>query len=269
MGPQVSLLRRGVGIVVATPGRLLDHAQGGTIKFSHIETFVLDEADRMLDMGFMPDIRKIIGLLPDSRQNLLFSATYSDEIRRLSKKILDDPARIEVARRNMAAEQVRQIVHPVEQSRKRELLVELIDSGNWNQVLVFARTRHGAEKLSKYLSKEGVDAVAIHGDKSQGQRTRALDRFKKGAVRVLVATDVASRGLDIRQLPRVVNYELPDVAEDYVHRIGRTGRAEEKGDAHSLVCKAERSKLLAVEELLGKQVERSEISGFEGESIEQ
>ena len=269
MGPQVSLLRRGVGIVVATPGRLLDHAQGGTIKFSHIETFVLDEADRMLDMGFMPDIRKIIGLLPDSRQNLLFSATYSDEIRRLSKKILDDPARIEVARRNMAAEQVRQIVHPVEQSRKRELLVELIDSGDWNQVLVFARTRHGAEKLSKYLSKEGVDAVAIHGDKSQGQRTRALDRFKKGAVRVLVATDVASRGLDIRQLPRVVNYELPDVAEDYVHRIGRTGRAEEKGDAHSLVCKAERSKLLAVEELLGKQVERSEISGFEGESIEQ
>jgi len=247
----------------------LDHAQGGTIKLSRIETFVLDEADRMLDMGFMPDIRKIIGLLPDSRQNLLFSATYSDEIRRLSKKILDDPARIEVARRNMAAEQVRQIVHPVEQSRKRELLVELIDSGDWNQVLVFARTRHGAEKLSKYLSKEGVDAVAIHGDKSQGQRTRALDRFKKGAVRVLVATDVASRGLDIRQLPRVVNYELPDVAEDYVHRIGRTGRAEEKGDAHSLVCKAERSKLLAVEELLGKQVERSEISGFEGESIEQ
>ena len=269
MGPQVSLLRRGVGIVVATPGRLLDHAQGGTIKLSRVETFVLDEADRMLDMGFMPDIRKIIGLLPDSRQNLLFSATYSDEIRRLSKKILDDPERIEVARRNMAAEQVRQIVHPVEQSRKRELLVELIDSGNWNQVLVFARTRHGAEKLSRYLSKEGVDAVAIHGDKSQGQRTRALDRFKKGAVRVLVATDVASRGLDIRQLPRVVNYELPDVAEDYVHRIGRTGRAEEKGDAHSLVCKAERSKLIAVEELLGKQVERSEISGFEGESIEQ
>ncbi|MED6299152.1 MAG: DEAD/DEAH box helicase [Verrucomicrobiota bacterium] len=269
IGPQVSLLRRGVGIVVATPGRLLDHAQGGTIKLSRVETFVLDEADRMLDMGFMPDIRKIIGLLPDSRQNLLFSATYSDEIRRLSKKILDDPERIEVARRNMAAEQVRQIVHPVEQSRKRELLVELIDSGNWNQVLVFARTRHGAEKLSRYLSKEGVDAVAIHGDKSQGQRTRALDRFKKGAVRVLVATDVASRGLDIRQLPRVVNYELPDVAEDYVHRIGRTGRAEEKGDAHSLVCKAERSKLIAVEELLGKQVERSEISGFEGESIEQ
>ncbi|RZO17345.1 MAG: DEAD/DEAH box helicase [Verrucomicrobiaceae bacterium] len=269
MGPQVSLLRRGVGIVVATPGRLLDHAQGGTIKLSSVETFVLDEADRMLDMGFMPDIRKIIALLPESRQNLLFSATYSDEIRRLSKKLLDDPEKIEVARRNTAAEQVRQIVHPVEQSRKRELLVELIESGDWNQVLIFARTRHGAEKLSRYLSKTGVDAVAIHGDKSQGQRTRALDRFKKGSVRVLVATDVASRGLDIRQLPRVVNYELPDVAEDYVHRIGRTGRAEEKGDAHSLVCKAERNKLAAVEELLGKKIERSEITGFEGESIEQ
>jgi ATP-dependent RNA helicase RhlE len=269
MGPQVSSLRRGVGIVVATPGRLLDHAQGGTIKLSRVETLVLDEADRMLDMGFMPDIRKIIALLPESRQNLLFSATYSDEIRRLSKKLLDDPEKIEVAGRNTAAELVRQIVHPVEQSRKRELLVELINSGNWNQVLVFARTRHGAEKLSTYLSKADVDAVAIHGDKSQGQRTRALDRFKKGSVRVLVATDVASRGLDIRQLPRVVNYELPDVAEDYVHRIGRTGRAEEKGDAHSLVCKAERNKLAAVEELLGKKIERSEIDGFEGESIEQ
>ncbi|MBT7983701.1 MAG: DEAD/DEAH box helicase [Akkermansiaceae bacterium] len=269
MGPQVGLLRRGVGIVVATPGRLLDHAQGGTINLSRVETFVLDEADRMLDMGFMPDIRKIIALLPESRQNLLFSATYSDEIRRLSKKLLDDPEKIEVARRNTAAEQVRQIVHPVEQSRKRELLVELIDSGDWDQVLVFARTRHGAEKLSRYLSKSGVDAVAIHGDKSQGQRTRALDRFKKGSVRVLVATDVASRGLDIRQLPRVVNYELPDVAEDYVHRIGRTGRAEEKGDAHSLVCKAERNKLAAVEQLLEKKIERSEIAGFEGESIEQ
>ena len=269
MGPQVGLLRRGVGIVVATPGRLLDHAQGGTINLSRVETFVLDEADRMLDMGFMPDIRKIIALLPESRQNLLFSATYSDEIRRLSKKLLDDPEKIEVARRNTAAEQVRQIVHPVEQSRKRELLVELIDSGDWDQVLVFARTRHGAEKLSRYLSKAGVDAVAIHGDKSQGQRTRALDRFKKGSVRVLVATDVASRGLDIRQLPRVVNYELPDVAEDYVHRIGRTGRAEEKGDAHSLVCKAESNKLAAVEQLLEKKIERSEIAGFEGESIEQ
>ena len=268
MGPQVGSLRRGVGIVVATPGRLLDHAQGGTINLARIETFVLDEADRMLDMGFMPDIRKIIALLPESRQNLLFSATYSDEIRRLSKKLLDDPERIEVARRNTAAEQVRQILHPVEQSRKRELLVELINSGDWNQVLVFARTRHGAEKLSRYLSKAGVDSVAIHGDKSQAQRTRALSRFKKGSVRVLVATDVASRGLDIRQLPRVVNYELPDVAEDYVHRIGRTGRAEERGDAHSLVCKAERNKLAAVEELLGKQITRSEVAGFEGESIE-
>ena len=267
MDPQIRLLRRGVGIVVATPGRLLDHAERGTIKLSKIETFVLDEADRMLDMGFLPDIKKIIGLLPKGRQSLLFSATYSDEIRTLSKSLLNDPEKVEVARRNTTAELVRQTVHPVERSRKRELLVHMIDDGGWEQVLVFARTRHGAEKLSKQLTKDGIESVAIHGDKTQGHRTRSLDRFKKGTVRVLVATDVASRGLDIKQLPRVVNYELPDVAEDYVHRIGRTGRAEEKGDAHSFVSKSESNKLLAVEDLLEKKIDREEIEGFEGELL--
>ena len=267
MDPQIRLLRRGVGIVVATPGRLLDHAERGTIKLSKIETFVLDEADRMLDMGFLPDIKKIIGLLPKGRQSLLFSATYSNEIRTLSKSLLNDPEKVEVARRNTTAELVRQTVHPVERSRKRELLVHMINDGGWEQVLVFARTRHGAEKLSKQLTKDGIESVAIHGDKTQGHRTRSLDRFKKGTVRVLVATDVASRGLDIKQLPRVVNYELPDVAEDYVHRIGRTGRAEEKGDAHSFVSKSESNKLLAVEDLLEKKIDREEIEGFEGELL--
>jgi len=267
MDPQIRLLRRGVGIVVATPGRLLDHAERGTIKLSKIETFVLDEADRMLDMGFLPDIKKIIGLLPKGRQSLLFSATYSDEIRTLSKSLLNDPEKVEVARRNTTAELVRQTVHPVERSRKRELLVHMINEGDWEQVLVFARTRHGAEKLSKQLTKDGIESVAIHGDKTQGHRTRSLERFKKGTVRVLVATDVASRGLDIKQLPRVVNYELPDVAEDYVHRIGRTGRAKEKGDAHSFVSKSESNKLLAVEDLLGKKIDREEIEGYEGELL--
>ncbi|MEC9041671.1 MAG: DEAD/DEAH box helicase [Verrucomicrobiota bacterium] len=268
MDPQIRLLRRGVGIVVATPGRLLDHAERGTIKLSKIETFVLDEADRMLDMGFLPDIKKIISLIPSKSQSLLFSATYSDEIRELSKSFLNNPEKIEVARRNTTADLVRQTVHPVEKSRKRELLVHMINDGDWDQVLVFARTRHGAEKLSKQLTKDGIQSVAIHGDKTQGHRTRSLERFKKGTVRVLVATDVASRGLDIKQLPRVVNYELPDVAEDYVHRIGRTGRAKEKGDAHSFVCKSESKKLSAVEDLLGKKINKVEIEGFEGELIQ-
>ncbi len=268
MPPQVAKLRRGVGIVVATPGRLLDHASSRTIDLSCIEMLVLDEADRMLDMGFMPDIRRIIDLMPKERQNLMFSATYSNEIRSLAHELLDKPMSIEVADRNAAAERVRQVVYPVERARKRELLSGLIADGDWEQVLVFARTRHGAEKLSQQLTKNGVDAVAIHGDKSQGQRTRALERFKGGNVRVLVATDVASRGLDIRQLPHVVNFEMPDVAEDYIHRIGRTGRAGEEGDAHSLVCRAEREKLAAVESLLRKKIPRREIEGFEGENIE-
>ncbi len=268
MPPQISKLRRGVGVVVATPGRLLDHSEQGTIDLSEIEVFVLDEADRMLDMGFMPDIRRIIGLLPERRQNLMFSATYSAEIRKLAGDLLHEPMQIEVARRNTAAERVNQVVHPVERSRKRELLTKLIEDGDWRQVLVFARTRHGADRLSRQLRNDDVRAVAIHGDKTQGQRTRALEEFKRGAVRVLVATDVASRGLDIRQLPHVVNFELPDVAEDYVHRIGRTGRAGEEGDAHSLVCRAERDKLAEIEALLGKRIERREIEGFEGEDVE-
>ncbi|MCP4846477.1 MAG: DEAD/DEAH box helicase, partial [Verrucomicrobiaceae bacterium] len=267
MPPQVSKLRRGVGIVVATPGRLLDHASGRTIDLSRVEVLVLDEADRMLDMGFMPDIRKIIDLLPAQRQNLMFSATYSKEIRVLARELLNQPMSIEVADRNAAAERVNQVVHPVERSLKRELLSRLIREGDWEQVLVFSRTRHGAEKLAQYLNKNGTDAAAIHGDKSQGQRTRALERFKRGSVRVLVATDVASRGLDIRQLPHVVNYEMPDVPEDYIHRIGRTGRAGEGGDAHSLVCRAEREKLAAVESLLRRKITRKEIEGFEGEDI--
>ncbi len=268
MPPQVAKLRRGVGIVVATPGRLLDHAGGGTIDLSQVEVLVLDEADRMLDMGFMPDIKRIVALLPGRRQNLMFSATYSGEIRGLAESLLNDPLSVEVARRNTAAERVNQVVHPVERTLKRELLSQLIEEGDWRQVLVFARTRHGAQRLSKQLDRNGASAVAIHGDKTQGQRTRALERFKRGEVRVLVATDVASRGLDIRALPHVVNFELPDVAEDYIHRIGRTGRAGEEGDAHSLVCHAERGKLADIEALLGKSIPRREIEGYEGEDIE-
>ncbi len=266
--PQVRKLRQGVGIVVATPGRLLDHAEQGTIRLSEIEILVLDEADRMLDMGFMPDIRRIIDLLPVKRQNLMFSATYPDEIRNLARDLLQNPLRIEVSGRNTAAERVNQVVHPVERSRKRELLTKLIGDGNWRQVLVFSRTRHGADRLSRQLRTHDIRAVAIHGDKTQGQRTRALEEFKRGEVRVLVATDVASRGLDIRQLPHVVNFELPDVAEDYIHRIGRTGRAGEEGDAHSLVCGAERKKLLEIETLLKQHIRREVVDGFEGEEIE-
>ena len=268
MGPQVSKLRRGVGVVVATPGRLLDHAEGHTIDLSQIEYLVLDEADRMLDMGFMPDLKRIIKLLPKQRQNLMFSATYSGEIRTLAESFLQNPISIEVARRNTAAERVNQVVHPCERPRKRALLNKLIEDGDWQQVLVFARTRHGAERLSKQLTQNGARAVAIHGDKSQGQRTRALEEFKRGKVRVLVATDVASRGIDIRSLPHVVNFELPEVPEDYVHRIGRTGRAGEEGDAHSLVCNAEAEKLFEIEKLLEKQIRRKEIEGFEGEDID-
>ncbi len=267
MPPQVSRLRRGVGVVVATPGRLLDHVGQRTLDLSKIEILVLDEADRMLDMGFMPDIRRIIERLPARRQNLMFSATYSSDIRRMAGAILRDPMSIEVARRNTAAEGVEQVVHPVLRSRKRELLSKLIADGDWRQVLVFSRTRIGADRLAKQLRENGARAVAIHGDKTQAMRTRALEDFKRGAVRVLVATDVASRGLDIRQLPHVVNFELPDAPEDYVHRIGRTGRAGDEGAAHSLVCNAERGKLAEIEKLLAKRIPRVEIEGFEGENI--
>jgi ATP-dependent RNA helicase RhlE len=264
MQPQVDTLRRGVDILVATPGRLLDHARQRTVNLSGVEILVLDEADRMLDMGFINDIRKVLALLPAKRQNLLFSATFSDEIRKLSSTILRDPALVEVMRRNTPAELVAQVAHPVERERKRELLSHLVRTGDWRQVLVFTRTKHGANRLAEQLNKDGVEALAIHGNKSQNARTRALKSFKDGELRVLVATDIAARGLDIELLPHVVNYDLPHVAEDYVHRIGRTGRAGATGEAVSLVSREERPLLHAIERLMARQIEMKTIEGFAG-----
>jgi ATP-dependent RNA helicase RhlE len=263
INPQIETLRKGVDILVATPGRLLDHAGQGTLDLSRVEILVLDEADRMLDMGFIPDIRRILALLPRERQNLLFSATFSSEIKGLADRLLDAPALIQVARDNRAAELVTQVVHPVDRTRKRELLSYLIGSRNWRQVLVFTRTKHGANRLAQQLGRDGISAVAIHGNKSQGARTRALSDFKRGAVRVLVGTDIAARGLDIDQLPHVVNFELPQVAEDYVHRIGRTGRAGNEGEAVSLVCVDERALLMAIERLLRRALNKVMVPGYE------
>jgi ATP-dependent RNA helicase RhlE len=232
IGAQTAKLRRGVDILVATPGRLLDHHGQGNVDFSKVEILVLDEADRMLDMGFIRDIRRILSLLPRKRQNLLFSATFSDEIKDLADTLLDDPALIEVARRNSTVEIITQTVHPVDRNRKRELLSHLIKTQNWYQVLVFTRTKHGANKLAEQLNDDGITALAIHGNKSQGARTRALAEFKDASLQVLVATDIAARGIDIDQLPHVVNYDLPNVPHDYVHRIGRTGRAGATGRGH-------------------------------------
>ncbi|EIC20735.1 DEAD/DEAH box helicase [Thiorhodovibrio frisius] len=262
MGPQITALRRGVDILVATPGRLLDHVGQGNLDLGHVELLVLDEADRMLDMGFMPAIRRVLKLLPARRQNLLFSATYSRDIEQLATGLLNDPLRIEVARRNTAAETVRQLAHPVERGHKRALLSHLIASGGWDQTLVFTRTKHGANRLAQQLERDGISAAAIHGNKSQSARTRALADFKRGAVRTLVATDIAARGLDIERLPHVVNFELPNVAEDYVHRIGRTGRAGESGTAVSLVSPEEGSLLAGIERLLGRRIESQAIPGF-------
>jgi ATP-dependent RNA helicase RhlE len=262
MQPQVDRLRRGVDIVVATPGRLLDHTRQRTLDLSHIEILVLDEADRMLDMGFIHDIRKVLALLPARRQNLLFSATYSDEIKRLSDGLLHAPALIEVARRNTAAELVSQVAHPVEKDRKRELLSHLIHEGGWDQVLVFTRTKHGANRLSDQLARDGITAAAIHGNKSQSARTRALADFKSGTIRALVATDIAARGLDIDRLPHVVNYELPNVPEDYVHRIGRTGRAGAEGKALSLVSDEEHKLLADIQRLLRRDIPLQPVHGF-------
>jgi ATP-dependent RNA helicase RhlE len=263
MGPQTQALRRGVDIVVATPGRLLDHVAQKTVDLGQIEILVLDECDRMLDMGFIHDIRKILAKLPSSRQTLMFSATFSPVIRQLASTLLDDPVQIEVAPRNTAAEQVEQVVHPVDRDRKRELLSYLIGFNNWKQVLVFTRTKHGANRLAEQLSKDGLKTAAIHGNKTQAARTRALSDFKQGKVRVLVATDVASRGLDIDQLPHVVNFELPNVPEDYVHRIGRTGRAGNAGRAVSLVSRDENALLKDIEKLLKRQLTRDVIAGYE------
>jgi len=261
--PQVTALKRGIEILVATPGRLLDHVHQKTVDLSRVEILVLDEADRMLDMGFIRDIRRILALLPKQRQNLLFSATFSKEIRELAHSFLNDPAVVEVARRNAPSELVKQVVHPVDAGRKRELLAHLISAGAWQQVLVFTRTKHGANRLAQQLVRDGISADAIHGNKSQNHRTRTLAEFKDGELRVLVATDIAARGLDIEELPHVVNYDLSHVPEDYVHRIGRTGRAGVEGEAVSLVCTEEKALLSAIERLLGRSIEQRVVAGFE------
>ncbi len=263
INPQIKQLQGRVDFLVATPGRLLDHVGQRTVDLSNVETLVLDEADRMLDMGFIKDIRRILSLLPRKRQNLLFSATFSDEIKSLADDLLDRPAMIEVARRNAPAELVAQSAIQVDKSRKRELLSKLIRENDWHQVLVFTRTKHGANRLSEQLNRDGITALAIHGNKSQGARTRALSEFKEGSLQVLVATDIAARGLDIEELPHVINFELPNVAEDYVHRIGRTGRAGMSGEAISLVCVDELKFLADIERLLKRQLPRTKVAGFE------
>jgi ATP-dependent RNA helicase RhlE len=261
--PQIAQLRRGVEILVATPGRLLDHIQQRTLNLSQVEVFVLDEADRMLDMGFIPDVRRILTLLTSRKQSLLFSATFSDEIKKLADSFLRDPVLVQVARKNAAAELVSHRVHPVAREKKRDLLVHLIKSREMNQVLVFNSTRLGANRLAYQLNRAGVHAAAIHGDKTQGERTQALDEFKSGKVGVLVATDVAARGLDIEQLPYVVNFELPNSPEDYVHRIGRTGRAGATGQAISLVCAEETERLAEIERMIKVKMEREIVPNFE------
>jgi len=261
--PQIKQLLAGVEILVATPGRLLDLVGQRATNLGQVEVLVLDEADRMLDMGFMPDLQRILQLLPPKRQNLLFSATFSPEIKRLAGSILKDPETIEVARHGTAAEAVRQLVYPVDRERKEELLAHLIRSGDWRQVLVFTRTKIAASRLASWLDRRGIEATAIHSDRSQADRLRALDAFKSGDVRVLVATDVAARGLDIEELPHVVNFELPWDAEDYVHRIGRTGRAGASGDAVSLVTVDEAELLRAIQRLIKQQIPWQVERGFE------
>ncbi len=263
INPQKQKLIRGVDILVATPGRLLDHVGQRSVDLSNVEILVLDEADRMLDMGFIHDIRKLLALVPKHKQTLLFSATFSNDIKKLANGLLKSPALIEVAGRNIAAEAVRQVIHPVDKRRKRELLSYLIGSNNWRQVLVFSRTKHGANRLAAQLISDGINALAIHGNKSQGARTRALAEFKSGKLRVLVATDIAARGLDIDQLPQVVNYDLPDIAEDYVHRIGRTGRAGREGEAISLVCVDELKLLRDIEGVINRDIRKQVIDGFQ------
>jgi ATP-dependent RNA helicase RhlE len=262
MNPQLQGLKQRVDILVATPGRLLDHLGEKTLDLSGVEIFVLDEADRMLDMGFIRDIRKVIATLPKTRQTLLFSATFSPEIRELAHGLLNNAAEVEVAPRNTTAERVDQCVYMVEQKQKRHLLAHLISTGEWSQVLVFTRTKHGANRLAEQLDKQGISALAIHGNKSQNARTRALADFKSNSLRVLVATDIAARGLDIDQLPHVVNFELPNVPEDYVHRIGRTGRAGASGAAVSLVDREEVKLLQAIEKVTRQAIPKATADGF-------
>ncbi|WP_110598659.1 DEAD/DEAH box helicase [Salinicola lusitanus] len=263
INPQIATLRQGVDILVATPGRLLDLYQQKVVRFDKLEVLVLDEADRMLDMGFIHDIRKILAVLPKQRQNLLFSATFSNDIRNLAKGLVNDPVELSVTPRNAAAATVKQWVHPVDKSRKPALLSHLIQTHQWQQVLVFTRTKHGANRLTKYLEGQGIEAAAIHGNKSQNARTKALADFKSGGVRALIATDIAARGLDIDQLPQVVNFELPNVAEDYVHRIGRTGRAGASGQAVSLVSLDEKKELAGIERLISQRLTSEAVTGFE------
>jgi ATP-dependent RNA helicase RhlE len=262
INPQKALLRKGVDIVIATPGRLLDLISQDCLDLSKIEFFVLDEADRMLDMGFINDIKKVLSIIPKQRQNLLFSATFSDDIKKLADSLLNSPVLIEAATANSTSHKVEQSVHLVDRERKKELLLHLVNKNNWKQVLVFTRTKHGANKLSEALVKDGISSSAIHGNKSQGARTKALDDFKLGNVRVLVATDIAARGIDIDNLPHVINFELPNIAEDYVHRIGRTGRAGNTGEAISLVCVDEHDYLFGIEKLIKQKIQKVEILGF-------
>jgi ATP-dependent RNA helicase RhlE len=268
MQPQINRLHKGVDILVATPGRLLDLHQQRAVDLSHVEIFVLDEADRMLDMGFIHDIKKVLAVLPAKKQSLLFSATFSDDIKALADRLLNKPGLIEVARRNQTNEMIEQAVHPVSRDRKKQLLSHLIKSGDWHQVLVFTRMKHGANRLAEFLNDDGITAMAIHGNKSQTARTRALAEFKAGTLQVLVATDIAARGIDIDQLPHVVNFELPNVPEDYVHRIGRTGRAGAQGRAVSLVCVDEDIFLREIEKLIKRPIEREVIAGFEPDPSE-
>ena len=263
MRPQKSKLKKGVDIVVATPGRLLDHLSQNTIDLSSVEVFVLDEADRMLDMGFKRDIEKVIKQLPERRQNLLFSATFPKEIQKLASRLLNSPKKIQLASENSTAEKVKQTVYPVDQSRKRELLIHSIKENNWFQVLVFIKTKRAADKLTRQLNKKGILSDTIHGNKTQAARSKALEGFKKGKVQVLVATDVAARGIDIDLLPVVINFNLPMVAEDYIHRIGRTARAGKEGEAISLVCAEEFNLLSDIERLLKFRIPREDIEGFE------
>ncbi|QYF93799.1 DEAD/DEAH box helicase [Massilia sp. PAMC28688] len=263
INPQIKQLKHGVDILVATPGRLLDHMEQRTVDLSRIEILILDEADRMLDMGFIRDIKKVLAALPPKRQNLLFSATFSDEIKALADGLLNKPAMIEVARRNSTVEVISQKIHPVDRDKKHQMLSHLIKTHKWTQVLVFTRTKHGANKLVEQLNGDGIGAMAIHGNKSQSARTKALSEFKDGQLQVLVATDIAARGIDIDQLPHVVNYDLPNIPEDYVHRIGRTGRAGATGEAVSLVCVDEHIMLKDIEKLIKQTLPREVIAGFE------
>jgi len=261
--PQVATIKNGIDVLIATPGRLIDLQSQGLLSLANIQILVLDEADRMLDMGFLRDIKKIISFMPKQRQNLLFSATFSKEIKKLANEFLHNPTTIEVARENSTVDVIQQKVYRVAKAKKTELIIKLISEGNWKQVLVFNRTKHGANKLCKKMISAGISASAIHGNKSQGARTKALHGFKNGTVRILVATDIAARGLDIPLLPHVINFELPNISEDYVHRIGRTGRAGASGEALSLVCGEERGYLRDIEKLIGLKIPTSIVEGFE------